>query len=166
MSGWYNRTTEWIENRSKELKAHGLEINNQKKIRIWRLSLSNQPSSSLVKLHFFLDGQLLICYFDCFIYMAIITPLLRNNTRFSSVQSLSRVQLFATPWITAHQISLSITNSWSSLKHVHQVGDAILPTHPLSSPSPLAPQSLPASGSFPMSQLFAWGGPSIGVSAF
>ena len=27
------------------------------------------------------------------------------------------------------------------------------------------PQSLPASGSFPMSQLFAWGGPSIGVSA-
>ena len=35
---------------------------------------------------------------------------------FSSVQSLSRVRLFATPWITAHQASLSITNSWSSLK--------------------------------------------------
>ena len=34
----------------------------------------------------------------------------------SSVQSLSRVQLFATPWIAAHQASLSITNSWSSLK--------------------------------------------------
>ena len=33
---------------------------------------------------------------------------------FSSVQSLSRVQLFATPWIAAHQASLSITNSWSS----------------------------------------------------
>jgi len=32
----------------------------------------------------------------------------------SSVQSLSRVWLFATPWITAHQASLSITNSWSS----------------------------------------------------
>ena len=32
---------------------------------------------------------------------------------FSSVQSLSRVQLFATPWIAAHQASLSITNSWS-----------------------------------------------------
>ena len=30
-----------------------------------------------------------------------------------SDQSLSRVQLFATPWITAHQASLSITNSWS-----------------------------------------------------
>ena len=35
---------------------------------------------------------------------------------FSSVQSLSGVQLFATPWTTAHQASLFITNSWSSLK--------------------------------------------------
>ena len=35
---------------------------------------------------------------------------------FSSVQSLSRVWLFATPWITARQASLSITNSWSSPK--------------------------------------------------
>ena len=34
----------------------------------------------------------------------------------SSVQSLSRVQLFATPWIAAHQASLSITNSRSSPK--------------------------------------------------
>ena len=34
----------------------------------------------------------------------------------SSVQSLSRVQLFATPWITARQASLSITNPQSSLK--------------------------------------------------
>ena len=35
---------------------------------------------------------------------------------FSSVQSLSRVQLFATPWTAARQASLSITNSRSSLK--------------------------------------------------
>ena len=35
---------------------------------------------------------------------------------FSSVQSLSRLQLFATPWTVAHQASLSITNSWSLLK--------------------------------------------------
>ena len=35
---------------------------------------------------------------------------------FSSVQSLSRVWLFATPWIAARQASLFITNSWSSLK--------------------------------------------------
>ena len=36
--------------------------------------------------------------------------------QFSSVQSLSRVQLFATPWIAACQASLSNTNSWSLLK--------------------------------------------------
>ena len=36
--------------------------------------------------------------------------------QFSSVQSLSHVQLFVTPWTTARQASLSITNSWSLLK--------------------------------------------------
>ena len=43
----------------------------------------------------------------------------RTNTcsvQFSSVQSLSRIRLFATPWITARQASLSITNSRSSLR--------------------------------------------------
>ena len=49
--------------------------------------------------------------------------------------------------------------------HVHRVSDAIQPSHPLSSPSPPAPNPLPASESFPMSQLFASGGQSIGVSA-
>ena len=38
------------------------------------------------------------------------------SVQFSSVQSLSRVWLFATPWISAHQASLSITNSRSSLR--------------------------------------------------
>ena len=48
--------------------------------------------------------------------------------------------------------------------HVHPVGDAIQPSHPLSSPSP--PASNPSQHeSFPKSQLFAWGGQSIGVSA-
>ena len=39
-----------------------------------------------------------------------------HSVQFSSVQSLSRVQLFATPWTAAHQASLSFTNSWSLLK--------------------------------------------------
>ena len=39
-----------------------------------------------------------------------------STNQFSSVQSLSRVWLFATPWIAARQASLSITNSWSSLR--------------------------------------------------
>ena len=40
----------------------------------------------------------------------------KRSIHFSSVQSLSRVRFFATPWIAARQASLSITNSWSSLK--------------------------------------------------
>ena len=45
----------------------------------------------------------------------VCTPTLRR-VQFSSVQSLSRVRLFVTPWIAAHQVSLSITNSRSLLK--------------------------------------------------
>ena len=48
--------------------------------------------------------------------------------------------------------------------HVHRVSDAIQPSHPLSSPSPPAPNPSQHQ-SFPMSQLFAWGGQSTGVSA-
>ena len=82
-----------------------------------------------------------------------------------SVQSLSHVQLFATPWITAHQASLSITNSQSSLK-LKSI-ESVMPSSHLTSVIPFAscPQSLPASESFAMSQLFTWGGQSTGVSA-
>ena len=41
---------------------------------------------------------------------------MNTSVQFSSVQLLSRVLLFVTPWITARQASLSITNSWSSLR--------------------------------------------------
>ena len=57
-----------------------------------------------------------------------------KSLQFSSVQSLSGVWLFATPWNAARQASLSITNSRTPT-HVHWVGDAIQPSHPLSSPS-------------------------------
>ena len=56
----------------------------------------------------------------------------------SSVQSLSRVRLFVTPWTAACQASLSITNFGITQTHIHQVGGAIPPSHPLSSPSPPA----------------------------
>ena len=57
----------------------------------------------------------------------------------SSVQLLSHVWLFATPWIIARQASLFITNSRGLLNptHVHRVGDAIQLPCPLLSPSPL-----------------------------
>ena len=61
------------------------------------------------------------------------------SSQFTSLQSLSHVWLFETPWIAAWQASLSITNSRSSLTQAHRVSDAIQPSHPLSSPSPPAP---------------------------
>ena len=64
----------------------------------------------------------------------------KTSVQSSSVQSLSCVRLFATPWTAAHQASLSITNSRSLLKllSIELVMDAIQPSHPLSSPSPPA----------------------------
>ena len=55
---------------------------------------------------------------------------------FSSVQLLSCVRLFVTPWTATLQASLSITNSWSLFKLQDRVCDAIPPSHPLLSPSP------------------------------
>ena len=66
----------------------------------------------------------------------------------------------STPGLPVHHQLPEFTQT-----HVCRVGDAIHPSHPLSSPSPPAPNPLLASESFPMSQLFAWGGQSTGVSA-
>jgi len=78
-----------------------------------------------------------------------------------SVQSLSRVQLFVTPWTVAHQASLSITNSQSLLKLM--VIESVMPSNHLTLCRPLLllPQSFPASRSFQMSQFFTAGGQSI-----
>jgi len=82
-----------------------------------------------------------------------------------SVQSLSRVWLFATPWIAARQASLTITNSWSLLK-LMSIELAIPSNHlMLCCPILLPPSIFPVSGSFQMSQLFTSGSRSIGVSA-
>ena len=84
---------------------------------------------------------------------------------FSSVQSLSHVRLFVTPWISACQASLSITNSQSSPK-LMCIKLVMPPSHLiLCRPFSSCPQPLAASGYFPMSQLFAWGGQSTQVSA-
>ena len=90
--------------------------------------------------------------------------MVKYSVQFSSVQLLSHVRLFVTSWITARQASLSITNSQSSLKLMSI--DLVIPSSHLNLCHLLLllPQSLQASGSFPMSQLFTWGGQSIGVS--
>ena len=85
--------------------------------------------------------------------------------QFTSVQSLSHVRLFATPCIAAHQPPCPSPatgvhlNSRPSSRWCHPtISSSVVPFTS-------CPQSLPASESFPMSQLFAWGGQSTGVSA-
>ena len=87
-------------------------------------------------------GTLLHSWWEC----KLIQPVWKTVWRFlkklgikppsvsQSVQLLTHVWLFATPWTAACQASLSITNSTQT--HVYWVSDAIQPPHPLSSPSP------------------------------
>ena len=92
-------------------------------------------------------------------------PFYFSRLQFSSVQWLSRVRLFATPWTAAHQASLSFTISRSLLKFTSiesvMSSNHLILCHPLL----LLPSVFPASESFPMSQLFTSGGQSIGASA-
>ena len=55
-------------------------------------------------------------------------PFPTSPVQFNSVQSLSRVQLFATPWIAARQASLSITSSRSSLR-LMSIESVMPPSH-------------------------------------
>ena len=85
--------------------------------------------------------------------------------KFSSVQSLSRIQLFATPWTAAHQTSLSIIKSRSLLKLMSI--ESVMPSNHLFLRRPLLllPSVFPSIRVFLMSQLFASGGQSVGTSA-
>ena len=86
-------------------------------------------------------------------------------------------------WVHLHQFSRSVVSDslWPhelqltrppvhhqlpefTQTHVHRVSDAIQPSHSVSSPSPPAPNPSQHQ-SFPMTQLFTWGGQSTGVSA-
>ena len=86
------------------------------------------------------------------------------QVQFSSVQSVSHVWFFVTPWTAAHQASLSLTVSPSlpSSSPLHQW------CHPAISSSDVffsfCPQSFPASRSFPMSWLFISGDWSFSIS--
>ena len=87
------------------------------------------------------------------------------SIQFSSVQSLSSVQLFVTPWIAARQASLSITISQSSLKLMSI--KLVMPSNHLILCRPLffPPSILPNIRIFSMRWFFASGGQSIGISA-
>jgi len=93
------------------------------------------------------DGSKVQCYKEQY-------PIGNWNVRsISSVQLLSCVRLFATPWIAACQVTLPITNSRNSLRLMSI--ESVMPSSAVV-PFSSCPQSLPASESFPMSQLFTW----------
>ena len=85
--------------------------------------------------------------------------------KFSSVHSLGYVWLFVTPWNAARQASLFITNSWSLLKLMSI--ELVRPSNHfiLCHPHLLLPSIFSIIRVFSMSQFFASGGQSIGVSA-
>ena len=85
-------------------------------------------------------------------------PLYQFSSVTQSCATLCDPMDWSMPGLPVHHQPPELTQT-----HVHWVGDAIQPSHPLS--SPLLPPSIFPSGSFPTSQFFASGGQSIGVSA-
>ena len=96
---------------------------------------------------------------QCSVFWPVPPPagprLISNPHLFRSDQSLSRVRLFATPGIAARQASLSITNSWSSLRLTSI--ESVMPSSHLilCRPFLLLSPIPPSTESSPMSQLFA-----------
>ena len=85
----------------------------------------------------------LVHYLSCWFFVLFYCLFLPQNdvcheahAQFSSVTQ--SCPTFWTPWTAAHQVSRSIINLLKIMSHVHRVGDAIQPSHPLSSLSPPA----------------------------
>ena len=138
---------------------------------------SIHPSSlwqpSVISIYY--SVSVLLCLLICFDFKIPYTSEIMWYLSFSDLFHLASVQFSSvtqscltlgdpmnrsTPGLPVHHQLPKCTQT-----HVRRVSDAIQPSPPLLSPSPPAPQSLPASGSSPMSQLFASGGQRIGVSA-
>ena len=94
------------------LKSSNESIYTQDKVKNCNLRLFTFPTLTTG----FRNGSV---FLGCFIVVVVVFLQRCSiffsscSLQFSSVQSLSRVRLFVTPWIAAHQASLSITNSWS-----------------------------------------------------
>ena len=120
--------------------------------------LQQRPSNKILQF----DSQALNLNFQLFyLVLSSLCSILHHH----SVQSLSHVQLFATPWTAARHSSMSITNSPSLLK-LMSIESLIHSNHLiLCHPLLLCLHCFPASGSFPRNQFLMSGGQSIGVSA-
>ena len=95
------------------------------------------------------SGNSWFTYCSNLTWISLSIILLACEMSVSSVQTLSHVWLFATPWTTAHQVHHQLPEFTQT--YVHRVDDAIQPSHPLSSPSPHALNVSQLQG------LFKWG---------
>ena len=111
------------------------------------LPVLHKPSKTrLMRSQKILAGVMFLKFFSAwFLLVEGLAPLTKGTKRtenfartlsplFSSLQSLSRVRLFVTPWTAARQASLHQLLKLAQT-NVHWVGNAIQPSHPLSSPS-------------------------------
>ena len=106
-----------------------------------------------------------VCVYIKLYHIAIQQKLTQHcKSNISSVQSLSRVWLFATPWTAARQASLSIPTPgiYSNSCPLSQWSHPTISSSVIPFSSRL--HSFPASGSFQMSQFITSGGQSTGVS--
>ena len=97
----------------------------------------------------YLIATLSVCIYSVIMYWQSLLPEQLSFLNVSSVQSLSHVQLFATPWTAACQASLSITNSWSLLKLMSI--ELVMPSNHLILCHPL----LPLPSIFPSTRVFS-----------
>ena len=104
------------------------------------LALSLSQSTELIIIHS-LPLESVILYLNSEIipgnFLNIFSA--KSLLPFSSIQSLSRVWLFATPWIAAPGLPVHHHLPEFTQTHIHRVRDAIQPSHPQSSPYPPAP---------------------------
>ena len=125
----------------------------RKKSQLWSFSFHFSTYCDLHNFHYF-------AMFSLFSQLSVH----KHLPTLLSVQSLSRVRLFVTPWITASQASLSIANSQGSPKLM--CIESVMPSSHLIVCSPSPPASNPSKHQIlPNDQLFAWGGQNVEVSA-
>ena len=127
------------------------------------LSEISQRRRNIIQYHLYVESKKQKCKWTCLQSKNRNTDVENKHLiQFSSVHSLGHVWLFVTPWTTALQTSLSITNSRSPPKPMSI--ESVMPSNHLILCCPFSscPQSLPSSGYFQMSQLFTSGSQSIG----
>ena len=121
-------------------------------------------SDSCDFMYFSLPGSSVLGISQARILEWVAISFFNTQPQFSSVHSLSCVQIFVTSWTAAYQASPSITNSQSLLRLMSI--ESVMPSNHLILCCPLLlPAIFPSIRSFPRSQFFTSGGQSIGVSA-